>query len=81
MGIQIDGHDIYPDFILRKWEKPEDEFRAWYFISESHLSCDPSETLIQTNGLSGKFPAISFSSELVWLIPKRYVGFLSCQYT
>ena len=28
MGIQIDGHDIYPDFILRKWEKPEDEFRA-----------------------------------------------------
>ena len=81
MGIQIDGHDIYPDFILRKCEKPEDEFKAWYFISEAHLSCDPSETLIQKNGLSGKFPAISFSSELVWLIPKRYVGFLSCQYT
>lgn len=75
MGIQMDSHDIYPDFILRNWEKPEDEFRAWYFVLESHLSCDISETLIQTNGLSGKFQAISFSSVLVCLSPKRSVGF------
>ena len=75
MRTQMDGRDTYPDFRLRSWQKPDDEFRARYFISESHLSCDVSETLMQTNGLSGKFQAISFSSELVCLSPEISGGF------